>query len=63
MEQLDERGSSCWRFQVILVGNPLEEQDAVNLRTLQDSATSVLEQATLQPTQQSATRLQTMQRF
>jgi len=32
-------------FQVIRVGNPREEQDAVNLRTLQDSATSVLEQA------------------
>jgi len=33
-------------FQVILVGNALKEQDAVNLRTLQDSATSVSEQAT-----------------
>jgi len=33
-------------FQVIRVGNPREEQDAVNLRTLEDSATSVLEQAT-----------------
>jgi len=33
-------------FQVIRVGNPREEQDAVNFRTLQDSATSVLEQAT-----------------
>jgi len=32
-------------FQVIRVGNLLEEQDAVNLRTLQASATSVLEQA------------------
>jgi len=33
-------------FQVIRVGNPREEQDAVNLQTLQTSATSVLEQAT-----------------
>ena len=33
-------------FQVIRVGNLCEEQDAVNLRTLQDSATSVSEQAT-----------------
>jgi len=33
-------------FQVIRVGNPLEEQDAVNLRTLQASATIALEQAT-----------------
>jgi len=33
-------------FQVIRVGNPRKEQDAVNLRTLQASATSVLEQAT-----------------
>jgi len=33
-------------FQVIRVGNPHEEQDVVNLRTLQASATSVLEQAT-----------------
>ena len=32
-------------FQVICVGNPREEQDMVNLRTLQASATSVLEQA------------------
>ena len=31
---------------IISVGNPREEQDALNLRTLQDSATSVLEQAT-----------------
>jgi len=28
-------------FQVIRVGNPCKEQAAVNLRTLQDSATSV----------------------
>jgi len=34
------------RFQVIRVGNPHEEHDTVNLRTLQASATSVLEQAT-----------------
>jgi len=33
-------------FQVIRVGDPREEQDVVNLRTLQASATSVLEQAT-----------------
>ena len=33
-------------FQVIHIGNPHEEQDAVNLRTLKASATSVLEQAT-----------------
>ena len=33
-------------FQVIRVGKPREEQDAVNLRTLQDSITSVLEQVT-----------------
>jgi len=33
-------------FQVIRVGDPRDEQDAVNLRTLQASATSVLEQVT-----------------
>jgi len=33
-------------FQVIRVRNPLVEQDAVNLRTLQASATSILEEAT-----------------
>ena len=33
-------------FQVIRVGNPHEEQDVINLRTLQASATSVLERAT-----------------
>jgi len=33
-------------FQVIRVGNPHKEQDAVNLRTFQASAASVLEQAT-----------------
>jgi len=33
-------------FQVIRVGNPRKEHDAVTLRTLQASATSVLEQAT-----------------
>jgi len=33
-------------FQLIRVGNPCEEQDAINLQTLQDSARSVLEQAT-----------------
>ena len=33
-------------FQMIRVGNPREEQDALNLRTLQASTTSVLEQAT-----------------
>ena len=31
---------------MLVVGDPCEEQDAVNLRTLQASATSVLEQAT-----------------
>ena len=34
-------------FQLIRVRNPRREQDAVNLRTLQASATSVLEQATV----------------
>jgi len=34
-------------FQVIRVGNPREEQDVVNLRTLHASTTSVLEQATV----------------
>jgi len=33
-------------FQVIRVGNPREEQDAVNLRTLRASEAHVLEQAT-----------------
>ena len=33
-------------FQVIHVGNPHKEQDAVNLQTFQASAASVLEQAT-----------------
>ena len=32
-------------FQVTRVGNPIEEQDVVNLRTLQASTTSVFEQA------------------
>jgi len=39
---LDERGG----FQVIHFGDPREEQDAVNLQTLQASESSVLEQAT-----------------
>jgi len=48
------RGGTNWMrgplhadgFQVIRVWDPCEEQDAVNLRTLQASAASVLEQAT-----------------
>jgi len=34
-------------FQVIHIGDPHEEQDVVNLRTLQASESSVLEQATV----------------
>ena len=43
---MDERPLHAGGFQVIRVENPCEEQEEVNLRTLQDSTTSVLEQAT-----------------
>ena len=44
---MDEGPLHAGGFQVICVGNPREEQDAVNLPTLQALAASVLEQATV----------------
>ena len=43
---MNERPLYAGGFQVIRVGNPREEQDAVNLRTLQASESHVLQQST-----------------